>query len=73
MRTFDAERLGCVPTQERGNELNGFKEMYAIKGTPGFLLFNRGEEKGRMLGLADKERLETFLARNLPPVSIGPA
>ena len=51
--------------------INGLKEMYAIKGTPVFLLFNRGEEKGRMLGLADKERLETFLASNLPPASTG--
>jgi len=46
--------------------INGFKEMYGIKGTPVFLLFHRGEEKGRMLGMADKERLETFLTRYLP-------
>ena len=46
--------------------INGFKEMYGIKGTPVFLLFHSGEEKGRMLGMADKERLETFLARYLP-------
>ena len=46
--------------------INGFKDMYGIKGTPVFLLFHSGEEKGRMLGMADKERLETFLARYLP-------
>ena len=46
--------------------INGFKEMYGIKGTPVFLLFHKGEEKGRLLGRADKERLETFLTRNLP-------
>ena len=46
--------------------INGFKEMYGIKGTPVFLLFHRGEVKGRMLGRVDKERLETFLTRNLP-------
>ena len=46
--------------------INGFKKMYGIKGTPVFLLFHKGEEKGRLLGMADKERLETFLARNLP-------
>lgn len=55
--------------------INGFKEMYGIKGTPVFLLFHRGEEKGRMLGLADKERLETFLDRyvSLNPVFQDPA
>ena len=46
--------------------INGFKEMYQIKGTPVFLLFHSGEEKGRLLGMTDKERLETFLTQNLP-------
>ncbi|MEN8246816.1 MAG: thioredoxin family protein [Thermodesulfobacteriota bacterium] len=49
--------------------INGFKKMYNIKGTPVFLLFYRGQEIGRMLGMTDKERLEAFLDRNLPPTS----
>ena len=52
--------------------INGFREMYEIKGMPAFLLFHRGEEKGRLLGRADKERLETFLARVLGPASTHP-
>ena len=49
--------------------VNGFKKMYGIKGPPVFLLFHRGQEKGRMLGMADKERLEVFLDQNLPLTS----
>ena len=49
--------------------INGFKKMYSIKGTPVFLVFHRGQEMGRMLGMADKERLEAFLERILPPRS----
>jgi thioredoxin-like negative regulator of GroEL len=52
---------------------NGFREMYGIKGTPVFLLFNGGKETGRMLGMADKERLEAFLTRNLPVTSTHPS
>jgi len=53
--------------------INGFREMYGIKGTPVFLLFHGGKETGRMLGMADKERLEAFLARNLPLTSTHPS
>lgn len=53
--------------------INGFREMYGIKGTPVFLLFQRGKETGRMLGMADKERLETFLTRNLSLTSTHPS
>jgi len=54
--------IGCLEE----DFMNGFREMYNIKGTPVFLLFHRGQEKGRMLGTADKERLEAFLTQNLP-------
>ena len=47
--------------------INGFKQMYNIKGTPVFLLFDKGELKGRMLGMADRERLDAFLSQMLPP------
>lgn len=49
----------------------GFRQLYEIKGTPVFLLFYGGREKGRMLGMADKERLEAFLTHNLPPTRSG--
>ena len=51
--------------------INGFREMYNIKGTPVFLLFHKGQEKGRMLGRADKDRLEAFLTRNLSHIPTG--
>ena len=47
--------------------INGFRQMYAIKGTPIFLLLQRGRELGRMLGLADVDRLQAFLDQHLPP------
>ena len=53
--------------------INGFKEMYGIKGTPVFLLFLGGKEKGRMLGRVDRERLETFLNRYLSQTSTRPS
>ena len=53
--------------------INGFKEMYGIKGTPVFLLFLGGKEKGRMLGRVDRERLETFLNRYLSQISTRPS
>ena len=53
--------------------INGFREMYGIKGTPVFLLFHAGKETGRMLGMADKERLEAFLTRNLPLILTHPS
>ena len=55
--------IGCLEE----DFINGFKRMYSIKGTPVFLLFYRGQEIGRMLGMTDKERLEAFLERNLQP------
>jgi len=47
--------------------IHGFKQMYKIKGTPVFLLFEKGHLRGRMLGMADTERLEAFLVQVLPP------
>ena len=43
-----------------------FKQMYHIAGLPIFLLFDKGKETGRMLGLADLGHLRAFLARNFP-------
>jgi thioredoxin-like negative regulator of GroEL len=45
--------------------INGFRQMLHIKGTPVYLLFVRGKEQGRMLGMAGKEQLTAFLSRHL--------
>jgi hypothetical protein len=38
-----------------------FREAFSIEGTPTFLLFEGGEERGRMLGHADIETLSAFI------------
>ena len=43
-----------------------FKQMYHIAGLPIFLLFDKGKEIGRMLGMADPGHLGAFLARYFP-------
>jgi hypothetical protein len=43
-----------------------FSQMYNIVGLPIFLLFDRGKEIGRMLGMADPGHLRAFLARYFP-------
>ncbi len=46
----------------------GLNEVYrtlAIQGTPTFLLFFGGEEKGRMLGKVKVETLNTFVFKSL--------
>jgi len=45
--------------------INGFRQMRHIKGTPVYLLFFQGKEKGRMLGMAGEEQLTSFLFRLL--------
>ena len=46
--------------------IHAFKQMYNIAGLPIFLLFDKGKETGRLLGLADLGHLRAFLARNFP-------
>jgi thiol-disulfide isomerase/thioredoxin len=45
--------------------LGAFNEKFAVKGTPTFLLFINGNEKGRILGRADSKVLNDFLSRML--------
>lgn len=45
--------------------INGFRQMLHIKGTPVYLLFFKGKEQGRMLGMAGEEQLTAFLSRHL--------
>lgn len=46
--------------------LGAFGEKLGVDGTPTFLIFQGGKEKGRMLGQADKETLVAFLSQALP-------
>ena len=43
-----------------------FTQMYSIAGLPIFLLFDKGKEIGRMLGIAGPGHLRAFLARYFP-------
>jgi len=45
--------------------LRTFKERFAVKGTPTFLLFVKGRERGRILGWVDCRDLTDFLSRML--------
>jgi hypothetical protein len=38
-----------------------FKQKFSIAGTPTFVIFFEGQEKNRMLGLADCRTLESFV------------
>lgn len=42
-----------------------FKNKFDVNGTPTFLIFLKGKEKNRMLGLADARTLESFLLETL--------
>ena len=42
-----------------------FKNKFDISGTPTFLIILKGEEKNRMLGLADSRTLERFVLETL--------
>jgi thioredoxin-like negative regulator of GroEL len=42
-----------------------FMERFGVTGTPTFFIFDKGEEKGRLLGHADLARLNQFLAKHL--------
>ncbi len=39
---------------------------FGVEGSPAFIIFHEGEEKGRMLGKADKESLSSFVLKTLP-------
>jgi hypothetical protein len=41
--------------------IENFKMMLGVAGTPTFLVFHGGKEKGRMLGLLDHRGLEEFV------------
>ena len=43
----------------------GSFEKYGIEGSPTFIIFYQGEEKGRMLGKAERDTLNAFISRIL--------
>jgi thioredoxin-like negative regulator of GroEL len=48
------------------DEFNGaFKEKFNVKGTPTFMIFIGGTEKGRMLGQVEQKTWEEFVSRIL--------
>jgi hypothetical protein len=42
-----------------------FMDRFQVTGTPTFFIFNKGEEKGRLLGQADIPMLTQFLSKYL--------
>lgn len=42
-----------------------FGEKFGISGTPYFLIYEGGKQKGRLLGSAGKKRLKSFLLETL--------
>jgi thioredoxin-like negative regulator of GroEL len=48
------------------DSIRPFMKNFEIEGTPTFLIFHEGKEKGRILGLTDIEKLTSFIIRNLP-------
>jgi len=49
----------------RDKESLGSFERFGIEGSPTFIIFYQGEEKGRMLGRAEKATLSAFISRIL--------
>ncbi|MBW2595461.1 MAG: thioredoxin family protein [Deltaproteobacteria bacterium] len=45
--------------------IGAFRENFEVKGTPTFMIFIGGAEKGRMLGQTDQKALEDFVSRTL--------
>ena len=61
--TYQEKLKVCLLEEEL---INGFRQMLGIKGTPVFVLFYKGQEMARMLGMAGVEQLSAFLYRHLP-------
>lgn len=47
------------------DSIGALREKLGIGGTPTFLIFYEGEEKGRILGRADSDTLRAFVIRTL--------
>ncbi len=52
----------CLLSKEFNKAFNKFK----IEGTPTFITFHKGKEKGRLLGKSDMAALNAFVCETLP-------
>jgi hypothetical protein len=50
--------------------IEGFKKKYLVTGTPTILILEEGKEKGRILGLADREMLMNLISNSSKPVPL---
>ncbi len=67
LRELDATpQHACMICQMDVEELRACANALHIAGTPTFMLFAAGKERGRLLGYADAERLRVFIGRVLP-------
>ena len=48
------------------DSVRAFGEKFGISGNPYFIIFEDGSPKGRLLGSADKETMQSFLLQILP-------
>ncbi len=49
----------------RDRENLGAFRRFGIEGSPAFIIFHEGEERGRMLGMAERDTLSSFISRIL--------
>ena len=61
-RTYGERLKACLMEEDF---IGVFKGKFDVKGTPTFMIFIGGTEKGRMLGQADQKALEDFVSRTL--------
>jgi hypothetical protein len=67
MKTAEVEQKAHVRFCLVGTDyLRRFMERFFIAGTPTYLIFENGIEKGLMMGEADSRLLEFFLKRTFP-------
>jgi len=59
---FPIDLKVCLVDEESHPSL---KERFDLQGSPAFLLFDKGKEKGRLLGIVDEERVKGFLSTEL--------
>ncbi|GAB7023377.1 YbbN family protein [Salidesulfovibrio brasiliensis] len=58
-----ADRVRCIMYTQRNLE-TGMRH-YVVSGTPSYLLFHRGGEVDRLIGVSDEETLDSFLDGSL--------
>lgn len=66
-RCCESQGGTVIPAVLDENFIGPFQCKYCVKGTPTFLIFDRGEEQGRILGLHNADELTEFIKENLDP------